>query len=353
MVELEQELKDEYITLRNEYNAVCNAIRQGANIGLEDKDLASLIALKEVLNEKRVAYEDSILTHMAQGSNLSKLTEDGWYAIRHMNNKNKYFLAIEPIKPDCLELVERGRFDKELTRVHLDDLIPSIRNEEVLESHKIVTALRVEELLAEHANIDVVLVNTTDDESKGVRPSAHSRKRRAERKFNVDERFSESYARSHRKELDEDIMEEFNTADHLWTDVKGVEFWFGVDNTMFVVGDNEDTINCKAIITLYDSNFGFSKAINRMIVLEQIEVIKQKQAEHAEAIGEYNEQYDVLFHELNTTSDEIDLLEARIEELRAKEQEIVGKQDLLTKQLDVKRKEYDCEYNKLFSKWES
>jgi len=352
MVELDNKLKEQYMELRNEYDAVCNSIRQGDAIGLSSKELASLTQLKKSLNEKRVAYEDAMLGEMSQGSNLSKLTEDGWYAIRYLNNKSKYFLAVEPIKEDCIEHIERGRFDRELTRPFLDDMLPSIRNDEVLEKHKRQTAMRVEELLAEHAQVDIVLVNVSDDESKGIRPSSHSRKRRAERKFSVDERFSEEYARGHRRQLDEDIMAEFETAEHIWTDSKGIEFWFGADNTMFVIGENEATINCKAIVTLYESTFGFSKEINRTIVFQQIEVIKQKQEEHTQAMQEHHAQYDVLQLELDTTTDEIALLEAKIEELKAKEQEIVSKQDSLIKQLDVKRKEYDCEYNKLFKKWE-
>ena len=43
---------------------------------------------------------------------------------------------------------------------------------------------------------------------------------------------------------------------------------------------------------------------------------------------------------------------AKIEELEAKEQMLASQQQQLVKQLDVKRKEYDCEYNKLFKKWE-
>lgn len=352
MVELDNDLKEQYMELRNEYDAVCNSIRQGDSIGLSSKELASLTQLKKSLNEKRVAYEDAILNEMSQGSNLSKLTDDGWYAIRYLNNKSKYFLAVEPIKEECIEHIERGRFDRELTRTYLDDMLPSIRNDEVLEKHKRQTAMRVEELLAEHAQVDVVLVNVSDDETKGIRPSSHSRQRRAERKFNIDERFSEEYARVHRRQLDEDIMAEFETAEHIWTDSKGIEFWFGADNTMFVIGENESTINCKAIVTLYESSFGFSKEINRTIVFQQIDVIKQKQQEHEQAMGQYHSEYDVLKHELHTTTDEIELLQAKIEELRAKEQEIVSKQDSLTRQLNVKRKEYDCEYNKLFKKWE-
>jgi hypothetical protein len=350
MEQFEQTVCDKYMELRKRYGALNQAVKHAKANGVEGEPLARLTTEKKSVNADLSALESTMLTAMAQSTNMRKVGE-GWYVIRFLDNKNKFCITAEPLLEDGVDILIRGRFDKELTRKSLDDLIPSILNEEALNKHKTEVAVLAEQYLAELTPLDIVLV-VPEGGAGAVRPSSHSLKRRAERKFGIDTRHSEEYVKANRAMLHEDVMAEYGTAEHLWTDNIGIEFWFGVDNTMFIVGENETTVNCKAIVTLYEENFGFSKEINRNIVYQQIEVIKAKQKEYKEAVAEHMAEEQVMKHERSVVTSEMDVLSAKMNELTAKLNEISAKEQSADKHLEVKRKEFDCEYNKLFKKWE-
>lgn len=350
MEQFEQAVCEKYMELRKSYDALNQAVKHAKANGIDGEPLARLTTQKKEVNAEKSSLEAAMLTAMAQSTNIRKVG-DGWYIVRFLDNKNKFMLASEPLLEDGLDILIRGRFDRELTRKALDELVPSILNEEALNKYKTETAVMAEKYLSELTPLDIVLV-VPEGEGTAVRPSGHSLKRRAERKFNVDERHSDEYVRANREMLHNDVMAEYSTAEHLWTDNIGIEFWFGADNTMFIVGENETTVNCKAIVTLYEENFGFSKEINRNIVYQQIEVIKAKQKEYKEAVAEHMSEEQVMKHERSVVTSEMEVLSAKMNELTAKLNEIGAKEQRIDKQLEVKRKEFDCEYNKLFKKWE-
>ena len=340
-------LSQRYLTNRVEHDAMNQAVKHCKAHGIDEGVVKRMILKKKEYSKVRSELESEMLGLMAQGTNLFAI--DGpWYAIRYLDDKKQFKLTAEMLYADKAYKLLRGKFDKELSMKDLESMLPDIRDMDALALHKMKVFEIAEMRIREYTGVTIPVTNKSD---MPVMPTNHALRRRAERKFGISELESGEYVNKNRKDVEYDLMQEFDTSEHMWTDDDGYEYRFGAENTMFVVNVDENMPDRKAIITLYEERFGFDKAINRSIVYQQMDVIKQKHKEFKECVGEYDHVHERSSSRIYDVDTEIEHLKAQIELLEADKASYEHDLFVAKNQLKVGRLAFNKEYDKLFKKW--
>ena len=130
-----------------------------------------------------------------------------------------------------------------------------------------------------------------------------------------------------------------------WEGKDGVAYWLDADNVVYVVGNNR-------VITTYEIDFKFSRDINRLIVFQQVEVIKEVAGKLDVSEGKLKEMLDSVDYELTCITQEVEVAAATLAHLNAKKQELIARKDSAGKMVKVQQEQLELELGKLFKKWE-
>jgi hypothetical protein len=333
-----------FMDMKLAYDSLSQAIKLANTNMLEEKKVMPLIAEKAKLKEKYVKENEALVKKMPLASNLIDLG-DGWYGIRYVNEKADTQLKTELLLGTELWCIERdGRNESELTRAQLEALLPSIIDEGALEEYKVVLHNRACTIVHERCGLFIAPVGAEASVTRMTAVSHHAGVRWVQRKMGItNDLRAEEYKRANLREIEGAVLEGFFSAEHLWTDDDGVEYYFDPDNTMYVLVNH-------TIVTLYESDFTFAKHINRDIVFAQASVIKecydawgQAEHKHAEVVGAIGGQLDAI-------DGEIGELEVRMQLLNSRRQTLVSQREESQHDTSYHRTKYFNECNKLFKK---
>src|SRR5690606_38538005 len=197
--------------------------------------------------------------------------QEGCIELLFRDNREQPALSLGQIMAQ-LPMIENVRVIKEYNKTVLRNAVLMLK-EHGLELSSDVSMLDepvpepvvVEVVVADHG-IDVI----EDNESPALVISYHACVRWIERVLSIRKEQIEAYFQANAKRIKAEIYLAVEGLDLLWTDVDGIRYYLSDDNIMFVVGNEsgKDTV-----ITLYESDFGFSKEINNMIAKKQVEVL--------------------------------------------------------------------------------
>jgi hypothetical protein len=151
------------------------------------------------------------------------------------------------------------------------------------------------------------------------------------------------YKRLNVQEVEKEVREGFESAEHIWTAEDGIEYWFDPNNMIYVYAPREHNI-----ITVYESDFSFAKHINRQIVLEQVQVIKKAWQEYKDAMDCHAEAVEQLDVAIGSVNDQIKVLESELELLKAKRDTLMAEKYESAKLISKASAAYEAECNKLF-----
>jgi hypothetical protein len=310
---------------------------------------------------KKICANNSnkVLRAMPLSNNLVQL-EGNWHAIRYLNEKADTCLKIDIMRKEDVYLLQRdGRHERELNRNDIETLLPALIDDESLELYKQHLAIKAKELVYEQSGVLIgddeepneEVEEVIPDEEKPVTVSTHAGLRWVQRVIGIkNEQQAEEYRRKHMVEVNEAVLDAYGKADKVWEDDDDITYWFDPDNIMYVRGMQNGNPN---IITLYEEEFGFSKAINRMITLEQLSVladVRESLRESELAVHETNIRVD---YEVQGINDEVTVLESQIALLVSQRAKAIADRDLSNKQVKATKDKYTAEFNKLFKKWDA
>jgi hypothetical protein len=353
------------------YDSLSQAIRLMRANNNTEKQMRPLTLLKQEYKKLCANNTKKVLSAMPLSTNLWQL-DDNWHAIRYINEKADTCLKVEIMSKENASLLMRdGRYERELRRNDIDALLPAIIDEEGLDLYKQHIARKARELILEHTDAvegfeysieepyeEVAEEVIVPDDEKPVITSFHAGKRWVQRIIAVNnphlnvknEQQAEDYYRKHMTEINEAVLDAYGMAVKVWEDDDNITYWFDANNVMYVKGFENGV---PKIITLYEEDFGFTKEINRMITLKQLEVLS----------GVYNslKQAEVTAKEVNARAEadvqginsEITALESQIALLVSQRAKVMADRDIGNKQVKVHKDRYIAESNKLFTKWDA
>lgn len=361
-VTISETLIDKLMTDKHKYDVICQAFKLAKAEELDGNQLKPLTMAKQKYKKVCAQNTHDLLRSMPLNTNVINM-RDNWHAVRYVDTKGNIHLITDLLKPDEVYLIKRdGRNERELSRNDYENLVPAMRDDDALEAYKLQLQADAWVLLGEELGIDVPDALYEDEqqleesieeaelpeEDKPITASLHALLRWIQRIIGVtNEAKAEMYRRNNHDEVNEAVLDGFGTAEKVWEDDDGITYWFDPNNVMYVVG--RDSI----IITLYEVSFGFSKAINRMIVFEQLAVLKAaKDALEYQATDSARIASDAE-SEVQAINDQIALLEAKIAEMVSKRAVEMAQRDEAHKLVNTSRAKYTAEFNKLFKKWDN
>lgn len=344
--------KVNFMTTKIEYDSLSLAIKLARLNGAEEKSIQSLIIMKQKVKDQRVQDDTKMLKSMSLANNIVHL-EGSWYAVRYLNEKNDSVLKLDILRAEDIPILQRdGRNERELSRRDLDTMLPGCLDEAELEIYKQLTTSRAQEYVYDVCQVEIV----PEAQLEVVRPitvSSHAGMRFVQRKLRIgmsNETVAEDYRRTHLKEVEAGVLEGYAKSEQVWIADDGMVFNFDEDNVMYVIGNAGGPNN---IITLYEEDFGFSKEINRVITIKQLDVLTVARESLRSAEQEHDEAVRGSDDEVRSIADEIALLQAQIELLSAQRVTIMAGREQHTKALRVAKSRYSVEFNKLFKKWDT
>lgn len=370
MFKLPEEDSSEFVKQKIEYDTISQACKIAKKtIANRDNDEDSMTAIRhkelESLLRTKAEYRDQ---YMAMISNIvdtffrrrlveSNLIEigEGWYGIAYYISKDKVDLKIDYVITIDFSILERTHGEEYHSRIDLEAILPACIDEVALGVYKQTLVERAKEYLREEApecyKLEYVYKEKVVKEPKRVVSplcaSIHSQKRWIERKLKPEGITSDSaielYRRDHAEEVSAQIIEGMKGATKVWEDADHIDYYFGKDNIMYVVGGAN-------IITVYEEDFGFSKSINRSIVLQQVEVLKEYYGILTKEIKDYNimvERSDKDIESLNKAMEE---LQSKIDCIKESKRALVSAKDDKRRKVMSSRMDFEKEYDKLFKK---
>lgn len=342
---LTDSFKEKFMDDKTEYDSLSQAIRLAKFNGADEKSIQPMITLKQTMKTVCADNSAKILKGMTLSKNMFHL-KDNWYAIRYLNEKDDAVLKIDIINEKDVPLLQRdGRHERELSRNDLDMLLPGCIDEISLEIHKQYIGARAREIVYDHLKIEVA-EEVSEDRPTTV--SSHAGRRWVQRVLGIganNESVADEYRRKNMVDIGQAVLDGYGRAELMWQGEDGITYWFDGNNIMYVVGNNN-------IITLYEEDFGFTRVINRMITLEQAEVLRQAHEHMQDCERKHVNDTKGIEDELQGISDKVKVLEAEIELLIAKKGTLTATREQSSKQLRVVRDTFNAEFNKLFKKWD-
>lgn len=344
-------LKEEFIDVKTCCDAYNEAIKLATAHGISNNDLRKIIVDKSAFNTMHLKLIETVLSKMDNSINTLDLGY-GWWAIRYINEKKQHWLKVEMLHENDLHLVQRetlGNARRELSRMDLESLLPAIIDYERLDEYKKRIEAKAIAFVKQYCDFIISSDVESVDVIRPISISFHAGTRWVQRVYKINptnEKMAEEYRRQHQKQVEEDILNGFKSAEHVWTNDEGVQYFFDSDNIMYVKGTDS------TIITLYEEDFGFSKNINRNIVYEQIKVLEQLRSDLVIKEEECYTETNVLEAELYLFTEELRLKEAEISLIKSKQILATSKRDSVSKTIHSERIAYSIECNKLFKKFE-
>jgi hypothetical protein len=361
--------------LRNKYLEICSHKELLKDISGVSEFKESEQAIKWELTKAKEdmgTLMDKALKTMKLASNVERLWDD-WYVVRHVRPGGETALELKCLIPgETPKLRRDGRNDRELSRADLDFFLPAMENtfskhlwqdEVKLEVAKLYPIYAIEKPKVEVADQVVIkpLPKITVAEVNGesqivVEPkpdnsvTVHAGGRFVQRKLmlhvsSLDK--AQKHFLHNVTEIKPKILEAFHapTTELLFEDEEGIAYYFDADNFVYLWGKGDGRI-----ITFYEEDFGFAKHINRSIVMQQVEELKNAYEYYCQLQVENANEHENAKSSLDLIADEEALLLAKLEALRAHKTEITASLDLSDKTLASHKKEYEAERNKLFRK---
>ncbi|AGR46931.1 hypothetical protein SHANETTE_26 [Bacillus phage Shanette] len=326
--------------------------------------------------EQMAELMDKALRTMKLAANVERLWDD-WYVVRHVRPGGETALELKCLIPgETLRLRRDGRNDRELTRADLDMYLPAMENTfskhlwqdevklEVARLYPIYAIEKPKAKVVEMVNTvpgvlgvgDQVVTKPAVEEVEIVEPkqdnsvTVHAGGRFVQRKLllhvtsleKAQKHFLQNVA-----EIKPMILEAFHapTTELLFEDEEGIAYYFDADNFVYLWGKADGRI-----ITYYEEDFGFAKHINRNIVIQQVEELKNAFEYYKQLQVDNANEHESAKSSLDLLEDEEALLLAKLEAIKAHKKEITASLDLSDKTLASHKKEYEAERNKLFRK---
>jgi hypothetical protein len=338
------------------HDSLSQAIRLAKNNGINEKLIKPMMLDKQKYKKICANNIEKVLRGMQLSTNVVQI-EDGWYAIRYVNNNHDTMVKIDILRSEDVYLLRRdARHERELSRDQLDTLLPGLIDEEALELYKQKLATRAVELVFEYTNVYVDESNSPIDDNSAMEEvttvSTHAGRRWVQRVIGIkNETEAEEYRRANMQAVNNAVMEGYNDAELVWEEkADNITYWFDSQNNMYVKGRQNGVPN---IITMYEEDFGFSKTINRMITFEQLAVLGGARDELSLAQEDVEGTSAQVESDVQAINDEIAVLEARIALLVSERGAKLALRDQSSKRLRLAKDKYTAEFNKLFKKWDA
>ncbi len=352
--EVSSTIRAQYMADRRKHDAISHAIKVARTNGCSDKDVKPLKLAKQEYKDAIAKNNEKILNAMSLSQNTVQL-EDSWYAVRYYDDKQDARLYIDLIT-DVSLLKRDERYERGLNRRDIDTLMPALIDEVAIEVYKHQLETKSLDIIYDKTGMHVEMDSKeaekeVDIEELPVNVSVHAGLRWVQRVIGIKpEAQAEEYRKSHIEEVNEAVLDGFGTAEHVWTDNDGITYWFDADNIMYVKGSH---LGRPTIITLYEEEFGFTKDINRIITLKQLDVLAETRNDLTDAEAIANDKSLQIDADVQAINDEIASLSAQLELLSAKKTSLIADKDVNNKQARAIKERYNAEYNKLFKKWEA
>lgn len=363
MYKLGEGESEAFFQLKKLYDSLSQAVKIAKQLPVPEEveqykeELSDLCTSKASAKATYMKYKDNIILSFF-GKRVSKdciletnIIELGntWYGI-YYNIGKKMDLKIDFIPEKDLPVLERTAGMFHYTSSDLEAILPACIDEVTLELYKNDLREKAIDILKEKAPSYYALLSAEEvekDSEVGVIPSTHAQKRWIQRKMNIKELDTdykvEAYRKEHLEEVNHGIMESFHSAIEIWHDEEGISYYFDEDNTIYIVGRN-------TIITLYEEDFGFNKSINRSIVTQQVEVLKEYKKELDKSLEEYHLLDKNITVEIESLDNEIKQLQDKVRSLSDKKVQLSLENSSNLEKVSKKRVAFEKEYNKLFKK---
>jgi len=340
MKSLPQDVADSFWADKVRYDSLCQAVKVVSSTGRED--LVDQLTPQKTAAKQAYIKALNVLTNLVKvpGSNTNiHHIRDSWYVVRVTTDKNIVGVSVEPFNQRDLYMIERNPSkERDISRAELDTIAPAMLDTEALEEYKIH--------LRQEANVIL--------ESYGIEPSSsgcpvvsvHASRRYVQRILGIkNEALAEEHRRANSLTISEEVLKGFNSAQLIWEGNDGVQYWLDENNIVYVYTDF-------TVVTLYEEDFGFDKAINRMVTFAQIEVLNKVYKELYDSEQEYAQKIDSADAEAQNITDQIQVLEAELSKLQARKNLLLATKEEAGKSVNAIRARYNAEFNKLFKKWE-
>lgn len=342
-VEEVEEVQDgrSFLEQKLRYDSLSQAVRLAKANGIDEDGCRRLLAEKAKEKETYIVNMDSVLKSMSLSNNITKLSDE-WYGIRYIDTKSTVALRVEILNPRDIPVITRdGRRERDLTRSEMDALIPAILDHDALDRYKNNVASGARDVIKDVFNIEI-----TEVEEATLLITFHAGVRYVQRVLGLypnSEGSAGDYRKGHGAEIDKSIADGFAQAELLWVATDGVEYYFDANNIVYVKTD-------QSIVTLYESDFGFSKPINRSIVLQHIQVVQEEFYNMEQLEVEVGRKTEEIQDQIASIESETSVLEAQIAYLNASKNTLNVRKDELGKDVVRSRLRFQNECNKLFKK---
>ncbi|MMZ43566.1 hypothetical protein D1872_51220 [compost metagenome] len=313
----------------------------------DDSDISTSLASQMI--KARDAMETAktgVLKKMTLVSNVVETAMlPGWYMVTFQDKDGSRDLLFAPVLSNSLYLIQRNvKEESDWKRSELDTLLPSVVDSYKQQAYEDTVAKKAIKALSEMGWVDweeEVEDQTTESQ---IKTSYHAECRWVQRVMGISSEYKAAdYRNDHIEEVREAIKRGFSTAERVWVAEDGVEYWFDPDNMMYVYDPSQQTI-----ITVYESDFTFSKDINRSIVFSQLEEIKSAWDKLVDVKECHKDAEDQIAAEIGSIDDQIALLQAEIDLLSAKKQTKLSEKLESLRVMESARTQYTTEFNKLF-----
>lgn len=339
---------------------------------------------KSKLVKKIESNEKQMLARMTLSSNIQPTSKDSWVFVRYQDDQDQSLdmkLKLVAVVPECLETIQvDSRESNPLTLTDLNGMLPLICDDKsVLSFEALADTVALEELhyllpgkfnrtgnrkhWGRASMLDELVKKEKEEGNEDVSPhqveddvkftvSSHAGKRKVQRMLGIpDERMAGAHFKSHAQEIRADIIEAVSNAEILWEDRHLdtlIDYYIDADNVIYVVGHDHSVPN---VITLYEADFGFNKAINRMVTLEQVKTLKEYYSIWEETMARTAIERDKGLDKMQRVDDEIEMLKRQLRAKEAEKKAIEAGLDSFNMAEKVAEQAFFKEHSKLFKKW--
>ena len=334
-------------TTSDTYN---KALKWARRSSIPAENLEPFINIRKSAKNELTKLAGAMAKQMDKSTNMQEI-KPGWYAVRVITPSGELKTSVLALTASGVDLLKRTEGERDINSNDISVMSESVISSSVIEGYnrqiesKAKTILQEQLGLVIHTDIDSEqAVSVVPEEDGKVYTTTHALERWAERKLGaVDRLRAAEYVRTHREELDAQVIEAYQKAE---------KFYEGADATFFIDEHNITYVLCAGnIVTLYEQMFGFTPEINRDIVFRQIEVVKQAEQYVSEVFVEYEKVNEVNKAELTDNASQIRVLEAQIAELKAKNKTLDAQTNHALSTLHKAEETYNAEFNKLFKKF--
>jgi hypothetical protein len=348
MITIDEKHVDKFWNAKFEYDVACSAIEVSASLVVDPDKKQQLIQNKTKCKQEYIAAVEGIISMMASfDDNIVELR--AWYGVRFVDSHGGKWLKVAPLTD--VSLVQRDlELDRELTKMDTASLLPAITDQDAEDKWNRYIESAAMGVLAD-LGVDVSALEGDADEGGSIRISAHAGMRYAQRMLGIsNEAKATEHFRVNRQKISERIIEGLKAGDteHLWTSPSdGKEYYLDTANTMYVYDGTS-----KTIVTLWESDFGFTKTINRTIILSQIQVIQNAHEAYVKGMEENERAVQRVQNRISDLADKMDILNAELQALKSKRDIGLSEIKDYEKANSVLAATFSAEYNKLFKKQE-